>query len=44
MLKKEYVTPELKELGNLKDFTKYNWTGENTDGALPEFGPEIFGS
>lgn len=44
MLREEYVTPELKELGELKDFTKNDWSGENSDGALPEFGPEIFGS
>lgn len=43
MGKKVYVAPELKELGNLKDLTKYSWVGENFDGAFPE-GPEFFGS
>lgn len=41
---KEYVSPEFSELGDLVEFTKNSWSGENFDGQLPEQGPEIFGS
>ncbi len=28
MTKKEYETPEIKELGNLTDITRGSWSGE----------------
>ena len=41
---KEYITPKLIELGNLKDVTQWSWTGENSDGGFPDSFPEAFGS
>lgn len=44
MEKKKYVTPELEELGDLVNLTKYSFVGASFDGAFPEDTPEIFGS
>lgn len=44
MEKKEYKPPLLIELGNLRDFTKNGWGGENTDGVEPEVSNEVFGA
>ncbi len=47
MEKKEYQSPELRELGDFTVLTQNSWTGDGFDAAWNDgepTGPEIYGS